>query len=144
MQKCSCGSAPHTDADVMQNPLLMRMPWLLSTSINWRATNAALSPSSSCSWLLLRRRLYRSKLPPVPLQKAQVERKPAESPTSWEATARVVTTSVNAADNSDAAGSALLQGEKLFAKGDLEAARQRFEQAAKMGMPEGALALGNT
>jgi hypothetical protein len=81
---------------------------------------------------------------PVPLQKAQVERKPAESPTSWEATARVVTTSVNAADNSDAAGSALLQGEKLFAKGDLEAARQRFEQAAKMGMPEGALALGNT
>jgi Hsp70 protein len=81
---------------------------------------------------------------PVPLQKAQVERKPAESPTSWEATARVVTTSVNAADNSDAAGSALLQGEKLFAKGDLEAARQRFEQAAKTGMPEGALALGNT
>ena len=81
---------------------------------------------------------------PVPLQKAQVERKPTESPTSWEATARVVTTSVSAAGNSDAASSALLQGEKLFAKGDLEAARQRFEQAAKMGMPEGALALGNT
>jgi len=81
---------------------------------------------------------------PVPLQKAQVDRKPAESLTSWEATARVVTTSVNAAGNSDTASSALLQGEKLFAKGDLEAARQRFEQAAKMEMPEGALALGNT
>ena len=56
----------------------------------------------------------------------------------------MVNASVNAAANSDAANSALLQGEKLFAKGDLEAARQRFEQAAKMGMPEGALALGNT
>jgi len=56
----------------------------------------------------------------------------------------VVSTSVNAAGNPDAATSVLLEGENLFAKGDLEAARQRFEQAAKMGMPEGALALGNT
>jgi hypothetical protein len=75
-------------------------------------------------------------LPRVP-QEAQIEQ-------SWEETARVVNASVNAAGNSDEASSALLQGEKLLAKGDLEAARQRFEQSAKMGMPEGALALGNT
>ena len=81
---------------------------------------------------------------PVPLQKTLAEPEPVEIPPPREATARVVNTSVNAAANSDAANSALLQGEKLFAKGDLEAARQRFEQAAKMGMPEGALALGNT
>jgi hypothetical protein len=78
------------------------------------------------------------------IQKTQGERKPIETLASWDATARVANASVNAADNSDAANSALLQGEKLFAKGDLEAARQRFEQVAKMGMPEGALALGNT
>ena len=78
------------------------------------------------------------------IQKTQGERKTIETLASWDATARVVNASVNAADNSDAANSALLQGEKLFAKGDLEAARQRFEQVAKMGMPEGALALGNT
>ena len=76
-------------------------------------------------------------------QKTQGERKTIETLDSWDATARVAA-SVNAAANSDAANSALLQGEKLFAKGDLEAARQRFEQVAKMGMPEGALALGNT
>jgi hypothetical protein len=76
-------------------------------------------------------------------QKTQGERKTIETLASWDATARVAA-SVNAAANSDAANSALLQGEKLFAKGDLEAARQRFEQVAKMGMPEGALALGNT
>lgn len=81
---------------------------------------------------------------PVSPQKAQVERKPAETPNFGDSTARVVSTSVNAAGNPDAATSELLQGEKLFAKGDLEAARQRFEEAAKMGMPEGALALGNT
>ena len=67
-------------------------------------------------------------------QKTQGERKTIETLASWDATARVANASV----------SALLQGEKLFAKGDLEAARQRFEQVAKMGMPEGALALGNT
>jgi hypothetical protein len=76
-------------------------------------------------------------------QKTQGERKTIETLASWDATARVAA-SVNAAANSDAANSALLQGENLFAKGDLEAARQRFEQVAKMGMPEGALALGNT
>lgn len=82
---------------------------------------------------------------PVALQKTQAEPKPVETPSPpREATARVVNASVNAAANSDAANSALVQGEKLFAKGDLEAARQRFEQAAKFGMPEGALALGNT
>jgi TPR repeat protein len=57
---------------------------------------------------------------------------------------RVVNASLAVAANSDAATSALVQGEKLFAKGDVEEARQRFEQAAKMGMPEAALALGNT
>jgi hypothetical protein len=67
-------------------------------------------------------------------QKTQGERKTIETLASWDATARVANASV----------SALLQGEKLFANGDLEAARQRFEQVAKMGMPEGALALGNT
>jgi hypothetical protein len=82
---------------------------------------------------------------PVPLQKTQAEPKPVETPLPpREATARVVNASFNGAGNLDAANSALLQGEKLFAKGNLEAARQRFEQAAKMGMPEGALALGNT
>ena len=42
------------------------------------------------------------------------------------------------------AASVLSEGEKLFGKGDLEAARQSFGRAAKMGSPEGALALGNT
>ena len=42
------------------------------------------------------------------------------------------------------AASVLSEGEKLFGKGDLEAARQSFARAAKMGSPEGALALGNT
>ena len=81
---------------------------------------------------------------PVSPQKAQVERKPGETPNFGGLTTRVVSTSVNAAGNPDAANSELLRGEKLFAKGDLEAGRRRFEQAAKMGMPEGALALGNT
>jgi hypothetical protein len=67
-------------------------------------------------------------------QKTQAERKTIETLASWNATARVANASV----------SALLQGEKFFANGDLEPARQRFEQVAKMGMPEGALALGNT
>ena len=57
---------------------------------------------------------------------------------------RVVKASIDVAANSDAATTALLEGEELFAKGDLEEARQRFQQAAKMGMPEAALALGNT
>jgi tetratricopeptide (TPR) repeat protein len=43
-----------------------------------------------------------------------------------------------------AANSALLKGQELFARGDLDAAREHFGQAAGMGMPEGALALGNT
>lgn len=38
----------------------------------------------------------------------------------------------------------LLEGQKLFAKGDLEAARQLFERAAAKGLPEGALATGTT
>ncbi len=38
----------------------------------------------------------------------------------------------------------LLLGEKLMARGDLEGARQQFQEAARLGLPEGALALGNT
>jgi hypothetical protein len=38
----------------------------------------------------------------------------------------------------------LIEGQKLFAKGDLVAARKRFESVAAKGLPEGALAAGNT
>lgn len=44
----------------------------------------------------------------------------------------------------DAALSALRKGQERFAKGDLAAAREHFSKAAAMGLPEGALALGNT
>jgi tetratricopeptide (TPR) repeat protein len=81
----------------------------------------------------------------APPQPTQAEPKPVETHSPpWEANVRVVNASIDVGVNSDAATSALLEGEKLFAKGDIEEARQRFEQAAKMGMPEAALALGNT
>ncbi len=80
---------------------------------------------------------------PVLSQTTQAESKPVETPRR-EVSARVVNPSETAEANSNAVNAALLQGEKLFAKGDLVAARQQFEQAAKMGMPAGALALGNT
>ncbi len=38
----------------------------------------------------------------------------------------------------------LIEGQKLFAKGDLIAARKHFERVAAKGLPEGALAAGNT
>ncbi len=79
---------------------------------------------------------------PVPQKAALAEPEPVGA--SPAAAARVVNASLSASANTDAANAALLQGEQLFAKGDLKAARQRFEQAAKLGMPEGALALGNT
>ncbi|MFN0218205.1 MAG: hypothetical protein ACKVP4_05240 [Hyphomicrobium sp.] len=44
----------------------------------------------------------------------------------------------------DAALSALRKGQERFAKGYLAAAREHFSKAAAMGLPEGALALGNT
>jgi hypothetical protein len=99
---------------------------------------------------------------PVPQQTVQAETKqpvpkPQSEPTpqakpapiepqspSWDSTAQVVKASNNVGAGSDVASSALRQGEELFAKGELDAARQRFAQAAKMGMPEAALALGNT
>lgn len=43
-----------------------------------------------------------------------------------------------------AAAADLIEGQKLFAKGDLSAARKRFESVAAKGLPEGALAAGNT
>ena len=49
-----------------------------------------------------------------------------------------------AATSSDKFGGALLEGQKHFAQGDLEGARQYFRRVVKMGFPEGALALGNT
>jgi hypothetical protein len=79
---------------------------------------------------------------PAPQETALAEPEPVGA--SPAAAARVVNASLSASANTDAANSALVQGEQLFAKGDLEAARQRFEQAAKLGMPEGALALANT
>ncbi len=44
----------------------------------------------------------------------------------------------------DAGRRQLRLGEKLLARGDLAGARQQFEEAARQGLPEGALALGNT
>ena len=79
---------------------------------------------------------------PVPQKTALAEPEPVGA--SPAAAAPMVNVSVSASAGSDAANSALVQGEHLFAEGDLEAARQRFEQAAKLGMPEGALALANT
>lgn len=40
--------------------------------------------------------------------------------------------------------SALSEGQKHFAKGELGAARRAFERAVELGLPEGALALGTT
>ena len=42
------------------------------------------------------------------------------------------------------ANSDLAEGRKLLARGDLKAARQHFERAASSGLPEAALAAGNT
>ena len=90
-----------------------------------------------------------ARVTPAPLPQKIALAEPEAVEPAPEATARVVNASVSASASSDvtnpgAANSALLEGEKLFAKGDLEAARQRFEQAANLGMPEGALALANT
>ena len=52
---------------------------------------------------------------------------------------------LNKASTSSAAGNAaFLAGRKLLERGDLPAARLQFEKAVKAGLPEAALALGNT
>jgi hypothetical protein len=79
---------------------------------------------------------------PAPQKTVLAEPEPVEP--SPLATARVTDASVGPSANSDAANAALLEGQKLFAEGDLKSARQRFERAAQLGLPEGALALGNT
>ena len=50
----------------------------------------------------------------------------------------------NMSKNSSLTTEAMREGQKLFTKGELSAARQQFEKAAIAGLPEGALALGAT
>lgn len=52
--------------------------------------------------------------------------------------------SVNISSNSMLMTQAFKEGQNLWAKGELAAARKQFEKAAIAGLPEGALALGET
>lgn len=52
--------------------------------------------------------------------------------------------SANISSNSTLMTQALREGQNLLAKGELTAARKQFEKAAVAGLPEGALALGET
>ena len=52
--------------------------------------------------------------------------------------------SANFSSNSTLMTQALKEGQYLMAKGELTAARKQFEKAAVAGLPEGALALGET
>ena len=82
--------------------------------------------------------------PPVAIAAAEPE-KPLAQPAAPVIEARAAVKTANPAPKfSGPAAAVLAEGEKLFGKGDLEAARQNFARAVKMGSPEGALALGNT
>ena len=82
--------------------------------------------------------------PPVAIAAAEPE-KPLAQPAAPVIEARAAVKTANTAPKfSGPAAAVLAEGEKLFGKGDLEAARQNFARAVKMGSPEGALALGNT
>ena len=52
--------------------------------------------------------------------------------------------SVNISSNAMLMSQAFKKGQNLWAKGELTAARRQFEKAAVAGLPEGALALGET
>lgn len=81
--------------------------------------------------------------PPTVLAAAEPE-KPLPQPAPQTVEARIAKTAVALPKFSGPAASVLTEGEKLFGKGDLEAARETFARAVKMGSAEGALALGNT
>ena len=81
---------------------------------------------------------------PVPQQSAVPEPRPVVVPDVSAETAKISQAPIADEENSAPAMSALSEGQKHFARGDLEAARRAFERAAKLGLPEGALAVGTT
>ena len=81
---------------------------------------------------------------PVPEQGASVQPEPVETPPAVEDSVSELRTVSGTSEKPDPARAELHDGQKLFAKGDVAAARQAFGRAIKLGLPEGALALGTT
>jgi hypothetical protein len=78
---------------------------------------------------------------PVPAEPAPPSATPAiEASTNKTVPVQLIKTSIAP----EVRKSDILTGQALLAEGKLAAARQSFEKAVKLGMPEGALALGNT
>ena len=83
-------------------------------------------------------------LPATPRASPTESSSTANSPPPRQETEQAHNVLQIAATSSGRFGGALLEGQKHFAQGDLEGARQYFRRVVKMGFPEGALALGNT
>ena len=79
--------------------------------------------------------------PPAALQKPQIE--PAKD-TKEQATRPDISKKTAAKPAANLAEHEFQEGQRLFASGKLEAARQHFERAAASGSAEAALAAGNT